>query len=216
MISSSTGATVCTYPENSAHVCLSYNPCSFSCTNGFESSGTGDCICPDDKNLCDGVCQLQACPTAAVSEVLLERRTAPGSALRRRAVCRRGLTACGIFERRGTTNTPWECIDTARDLESCKYCYFASTREVMVTDGIAGRRRVHCASGLDLPSRDGLHSYPRCRERQVPGWRVRCQPLCSGLRGLFRCHYLRFAYGRSKPTFPYRKEARNCITGCFK
>ena len=103
----------CTYPEHALATCEAADPCAFSCSDGFVATPT-DCACPDGMYVCDGACQSQACPSAAA---VPRRRSAVA---RRGALCARGLTACGIYARRGMTSTPWECLDVARDLESCE------------------------------------------------------------------------------------------------
>ena len=113
----------CTYPENSVPACTADDVCAFTCTNGFTASPAGaptQCVCESPNTVCNGVCSNAACPTGAVGSNG-RRGYYGGSVLRKRAQCAKGHTVCGKYERRGALSDPWECVNTASDLESCEY-----------------------------------------------------------------------------------------------
>ncbi|KAI0717829.1 hypothetical protein C8T65DRAFT_104117 [Cerioporus squamosus] len=123
MITSSSSSRVCTYPDNAVPVCSTSSPCGFTCGNGFSLSQPGSgasstCVCQPPAAVCNGVCTTDACPSSVVTPA---RRRYMNS-LRKRAMCPAGTTACAVYERRGASSTPWECIDTMSDLESCGGC----------------------------------------------------------------------------------------------
>lgn len=67
--------------------------------------------------VCNGVCTTDACPSAGVTP---PTRRGYMNSLRKRAMCPAGTTACGVYERRGARSSPFECIHTDSDLESCE------------------------------------------------------------------------------------------------
>ena len=118
-------------------VCALYrDPCGFTCGNGFSFStagGTAQCVCPSTYTVIDGICTCPApnvvtngqctAPTTpsgpSPSSGVLRRRRAETQAHKAIAICaKQGMQACGVFG--GASDGEWECVDTARDLESCE------------------------------------------------------------------------------------------------
>ncbi|RDX45574.1 hypothetical protein OH76DRAFT_1407968 [Lentinus brumalis] len=158
LITSSPSSQVCTYPEHAIPMCAAGNPCGFSCGNGFSTvpaTNPSTCACVAPGAVCNGVCTTSSCPSSVVTAT---RRRYMNS-LRKRAMCPEGTTACGVYERRGALSTPWECIDTMSDLESCGGCINPldafSTRGVDCT-AIPGVIDVSCVSGACVVNRCGV------------------------------------------------------------
>ena len=110
----------CTYPAGSTPACTADDPCGFTCDNGFTASPAGnptECVCVAPATICNGVCTTDACPSAGVTP---PTRRGYMNSLRKRAMCPAGTTACGVYERRGARSSPFECIHTDSDLESCE------------------------------------------------------------------------------------------------
>jgi hypothetical protein len=106
----------CNYPEDSTPACIDNDPCGFQCNNGFTPSPAENpttCACQAPSVLCNGQCvDAGSCP----SSVPPPRKRWLGS-----GTCAEmgpEWAACGVF---GGGARAWECINTARDLESCKY-----------------------------------------------------------------------------------------------
>ena len=99
--------------------CVNGNPCGFTCTNGFSAyppSNPTACVCHAPNAVCNGQCGSPgACPSSISPAVADRRRRWLGS-----GSCTEmgpGWAACGVF---GGGARAWECVDTARDLESCE------------------------------------------------------------------------------------------------
>jgi hypothetical protein len=116
----------CHYPEHGTPACVNDNPCSFTCTDGFTAdppANPTDCVCNAPQVICNGICQAAgACPSSQpVSDKKKKKRSWVGS-----GSCTDmgpGWAACGVF---GGGPRAWECVDTARDLESCSCLYHLS------------------------------------------------------------------------------------------
>lgn len=104
----------CNYPDGSLPQCSSADPCGFTCTNGFTSSGD-KCECTAPKRACNGVCSNTAsCPSSTPEKKRAENLR------QKRMSCDVGFTACGTTSSYRKTLGPYECVDTETDLESCK------------------------------------------------------------------------------------------------
>jgi hypothetical protein len=78
------------------------------------------CGCPAPNVVCNGNCVSPgACPSSTVTYIQ-KRWVGSGSCTEKG----RGWAACGVF---GGAARAWECVDTARDLESCECTGLAST-----------------------------------------------------------------------------------------
>ncbi|KAI0705545.1 hypothetical protein C8Q76DRAFT_801292 [Earliella scabrosa] len=143
----------CTYPENSVPACTADDVCAFTCTNGFTASPAGaptQCVCESPNTVCNGVCSNAACPTGAAGSNG-RRGYYGGSVLRKRAQCAKGHTVCGKYERRGALSDPWECVNTASDLESCGGCITpldAHSPRGVDCSALPGVVDVACTTGL--------------------------------------------------------------------
>ncbi|KAH9170202.1 hypothetical protein EDB89DRAFT_1853721 [Lactarius sanguifluus] len=119
----------CNYPEHSVPACLDGNPCRFKCTDGFKSfppSNPTTCVCNAPKVVCNG-----------------KRWVGSGSCTE----MGHGWAACGVF---GGGARAWECVDTARDLESCGGCVLPLTPYSPIGQdctAIPGVADVACHSG---------------------------------------------------------------------
>ncbi|TFK94951.1 hypothetical protein K466DRAFT_534758 [Polyporus arcularius HHB13444] len=145
MLNASKDHQKCVYPDNADPVCASGTPCGFKCKNGFTASPDKhpiDCLCKFPHKVCNGVCgSFKACPSGKPF-----RR----DALRKRAICGEGLTACGIFGHSSFSHEAWECINTATDLESCGGCAFpldAFSPHGLDCTAIPGVTDVSCVAG---------------------------------------------------------------------
>jgi len=151
----------CVYPENSTPVCVDNNPCGLGCLNGFTASPTSNpttCVCAAPNVVCNSNCVAPgACPS---SQITLKRRwlgsrscTEIGS----------GWAACGVF---GGGARAWECVHTARDLESCGGCVLPLTpfspigQDCTALPGIAD---VSCLCG-ECVIRRCMHGYALSRD----------------------------------------------------
>ncbi|KAH9975011.1 hypothetical protein BGW80DRAFT_1559478 [Lactifluus volemus] len=137
----------CNYPANSSPACVGQDPCGFTCTDGFTASPPGSpatCVCAAPSVVCNG--------HGTCAEMGPE------------------WAACGVF---GGGLHSWECINTARDLESCGGCMLPLTPYVPIGQDctslpgvadvacIAGECVVHrCLSGY-VRARDGNHCVSR-------------------------------------------------------
>ncbi|KAF8260043.1 hypothetical protein EI94DRAFT_1668300, partial [Lactarius quietus] len=106
-ISGSATSSNCNYPDNSTPACVNGNPCGFICLDGCTA------IPPENTTTCGCI---------APSLIYNGTRRWVGSGSRTEKG--RGWTACGVF---GGGARVWECIDTARDLESCGGCVLPLT-----------------------------------------------------------------------------------------
>ena len=120
---------MCVYPENSTPACVDGNPCGFTCTDGYTASPADNpttCACSAPSVICNGQCTAAgACPSSGPGS----GGQAPSGRKRRwvgSGSCTDigpGWLACGIL---GGGPRAWECVNGARDLESCK-CLSRST-----------------------------------------------------------------------------------------
>ena len=95
----------------------------FTCTDGFLPSPASNptiCACDGPSVICNGQCVTAgACPS---SQALFKKWSWVGS-----GSCvdmGRGWVPCGVL---GGGPHAWECVNSARDLESCKYLLSHST-----------------------------------------------------------------------------------------
>jgi hypothetical protein len=112
-------AALCSYPPHSISSCAQGRSiaCGFECTDGFSPSPLNNpttCVCEAPLFNCNGQCIAAAsCPSIVVPD---KKKRWVGS-----GVCAEmgpEWAACGVF---GGGARAWECIDTANNLESCKY-----------------------------------------------------------------------------------------------
>jgi hypothetical protein len=105
----------CKYPDHSKPACTNGNPCGFTCTDGFTPSPPEKpttCVCAAPNMVCNGKCVAPgACPSS--QSTLKKRWIGSGSCTERG----HGWAACGVF---GGGARAWECVNIARDLESCE------------------------------------------------------------------------------------------------
>ena len=118
--------------------CTPSNPCGFLCPNGFLPSPVDAptrCACDesDGYTLCGGQCvpRARCASDASAADAPLQIIAAPRrrwewngvavSAPRRRTMCPRGQTACGVYGKRWVERAPrWQCVDTTQDEQSCE------------------------------------------------------------------------------------------------
>ena len=108
----------CVYPDNSNPACIAGKTCGFTCTDGLSPSPANNpttCACNAPSVICNGQCvPAGACPSSQALQPLKKRnRDGSGS-------CENmgpGWVACGVL---GGGPHAWECVNAARDLESCK------------------------------------------------------------------------------------------------
>ena len=102
----------CVFPENSSPACVDgQQNCGFTCNAGFTPSyNPPACVCAPPNILCNGQCQAGLCPSA---QALKKKRWAGSVSCSERGP---GWAACGVY---GGGPRAWECVNTARDLESC-------------------------------------------------------------------------------------------------
>ncbi|KAH9975013.1 hypothetical protein BGW80DRAFT_126310 [Lactifluus volemus] len=158
----------CQYPDHSSPACVGQDPCGFTCTDGFTPFPPGNpttCACKGDSVICNGQCvDAGSCP----SSLSVKKKRWVGS-----GICAEmgpEWAACGVF---GGTAHSWECINTARDLESCGGCMLPLTPYVPIGQdctSLPGVSDVACIAGecvvqRCLPGysvgRDGNHCVSR-------------------------------------------------------
>ena len=107
----------CIYPEYSTPACVNGMTCGFTCADGFTPSPSDNpttCGCSVPLVNCNGQCVVAgSCPSS--QPLRKKRRSWVGS-----GSCTDmgpGWVACGVLD--GGPRA-WECINGARDLESCK------------------------------------------------------------------------------------------------
>jgi hypothetical protein len=119
---------------HSKPLCVDKDPCGFQCTDGFTPSPAHDpkeCKCEHPNEICNGVCGPKgACPSQKPQNT--RRWLGSGSCSERG----HGWVPCGVF---GGGPRSWECVNTARDLESCECLVIMSEglRKQTLTDSIA-------------------------------------------------------------------------------
>ncbi|KAH9961979.1 hypothetical protein BC827DRAFT_1341618 [Russula dissimulans] len=172
MIDSAASQENCNYPDNSTPVCDNGNPCGFECIDGFTPHPPGNpttCECKPPNVICNGVCgSSNSCPSSQPQGESRKKKRWVGS-----GSCMEmgpGWTACGVF---GGSPRAWECVHTARDLESCGGCTLPLTSKSPVgTDcsTLPGVADVECLSGECvvrrclkgyLPARNGRSCIPK-------------------------------------------------------
>ena len=107
----------CVFPEHSKPACIEgQGNCGFTCTDGFTPSYDSNppaCVCAPPSVLCNGVCKESGpCPSANAAPDKKKRWFGSGSCAEKGM----GWAACGVY---GGSPSAWECVNTARDLESC-------------------------------------------------------------------------------------------------
>ncbi|KAI0247441.1 hypothetical protein BJV78DRAFT_1245779 [Lactifluus subvellereus] len=155
----------CVFPDHSIPACVDGNPCAFQCTDGFTPSppvNPTTCVCAAPSVVCNGKCVAAGSCPSSVSTPNKKRWVGSGSC----AEMGPEWAACGIF---GGGARAWECINTARDLESCGGCVLPLTPYTPIGQDctslpgvadvscLAGECVVHrCMRGY-VPARDGTH-----------------------------------------------------------
>ncbi|KAN0118847.1 hypothetical protein V8E52_004619 [Russula decolorans] len=120
LITNEAAQSNCVFPENSTPACVNgQQSCGFTCPNGLTPSFDSNppaCVCAPPNILCNGQCQATSlCPSAQATSN--KRKRWAGS-----VACSEkgpGWAACGVY---GGGPRAWECVNTARDLESCGGC----------------------------------------------------------------------------------------------
>ena len=116
-ISEEAAKSKCVFPEHSKPACIEgQGNCGFTCTDGFTPSYDSNppaCVCAPPSVLCNGVCKESGpCPSANATPDKKKRWFGSGSCAEKGM----GWAACGVY---GGSPSAWECVNTARDLESC-------------------------------------------------------------------------------------------------
>ena len=149
---------------------LMETPCGFTCTNGFSAyppSNPTACVCNAPNAVCNGQCGSPgACPSSISPAVADRRRRWLGS-----GSCKEmgpGWAACGVF---GGGARAWECVNTARDLESCE-CACPGVTTLHPRFFFFFRWRMRVPPDAPLAIRPGLYWYPRCRGRRLSVWEM--------------------------------------------
>ena len=110
--------------------CIDGDPCGFTCTDGYTASPPENpttCLCAAPNVICNGNCVAPgACPS---SQATLKRRWIGSGSCTERG---HGWAACGVF---GGGARAWECVNTARDLESCECAWNALTQNLIQSLG---------------------------------------------------------------------------------
>jgi hypothetical protein len=105
----------CNYPYHSSPACVNGNPCGFTCLDGYAPSPAANpttCECAPPNMVCNGQCvPTNSCPSSQATPQ--KRWIGSGSCTEKG----HGWAACGVF---GGGARAWECVNTARDLESCE------------------------------------------------------------------------------------------------
>ena len=147
-------------------MCADENPCGFTCTNGFTAfppSKPTMCACSAPKMVCNGKCMPPgACPSSGVITHPVKRRWAGSGSCAERP----GWAACGVY---GEDALAWECVNTARDLESCE-CACPRINTCHPFDYF--RWRMRAPPDALLADRPRLHRYPRCCGRRLSLWEM--------------------------------------------
>ncbi|KAJ3541449.1 hypothetical protein NM688_g6080 [Phlebia brevispora] len=124
LINGSPSKQSCTYPDHSQQVCNADDPCGFTCESPYVKEGN-QCVCPVPYSVCNGVCGDYSSGCGSGVPRSLQARadgrnynhlTGLASA---QASCKAYETVCGVYNGAGSA---YECIDTARNLESCGGC----------------------------------------------------------------------------------------------
>jgi hypothetical protein len=171
----------CNYPTHSTPACVNENPCGFSCTDGFTASPPTNpttCVCSPPSVVCNGVCQaIGACPSSQPPSKKKRSWVGSGSC----SDMGPGWAACGVF---GGGPRAWECVDTARDLESCKCALWP--RVCSAADGSVcfsvSRWWLHVPPYGLLPRGQGLLDPPWRCGRLLHGGRMRRPPLLTRIQ----------------------------------
>ncbi|KAJ3487114.1 hypothetical protein NLI96_g3749 [Meripilus lineatus] len=155
LINNAPSHQTCTYPDNAVSQCSSGNPCDFTCIKGFSPYPAGnptDCACSSPKRVCNGFClNVASCPS-----ISFPLRRSLGK------TCKSGYTACSIHGY-SADDDAYECIDTARDLESCGGCANPSGA------GVAAGVDCSALPGVaDVSCRAGKCDVSQC----MPGWKL--------------------------------------------
>ncbi|KAI0280477.1 hypothetical protein BGY98DRAFT_914604, partial [Russula aff. rugulosa BPL654] len=148
----------CEFPDRSTPACLPERPhCGFTCSDGFTASyDPPACMCNAPSVVCNG----RWVGSGACSEKGPE------------------WAACGVY---GGRAHAWECVNTARDLESCGGCaipltpYSPAGKDCSAIPGVADVACLYgecivfrCLPGFE-PSHDGhscIHKYSQLDDGQ--------------------------------------------------
>jgi hypothetical protein len=125
-INDQAAADNCVLPEHSTPACVEgQQKCGFTCTDGFTASLDSNppaCVCAPPSVVCNGQCTANGpCPSAQAQASKKRRWIPSGSCLEKGP----GWAVCGVY---GGSARAWECVNTARDLESCTYLTFHTPR----------------------------------------------------------------------------------------
>ncbi|KAJ8461983.1 hypothetical protein ONZ45_g18099 [Pleurotus djamor] len=176
MVNKAPDHKTCKYPAHAAPLCKKGNPCFFTCKDGFEASPASKptkCVCPKGTSECNGKCIKGLCPSGH------GHGKRDVSIMGRELRCSPGLTACGVL---GRSAHAWDCVDIARDLESCGGCAiplfpddpFATGVDCTALPGVAD---VACVKGVCvvrrcMPGYEGSSDGTTCVHRYDTEGRV--------------------------------------------
>jgi hypothetical protein len=186
----------CVFPENSTPACVDgQQNCGFTCTDGFTAcldSNPPACVCTPPNVVCNGQCQaIGLCPSAQPQTSKKKRWLGSGACSEKGP----GWAACGVY---GGSPRAWECVNTARDLESCTFLSNPSlTLRVFVSVILTAplwlvppcckkRWWLRYSAHALLPYRRGLLCASRRRRRRMSVWRMRRLPLSPRIQARAR------------------------------
>ena len=173
-------------------MCVDNSPCEFTCTNGYTTSPSTDCVCEVPNVVCNGNGVASgACPS---SQTTIKKRWVGSGSCKEKGY---GWAACGVF---GRGSRAWECFNTARDLESCE-CPWPSCRTYHSPFFYYKNFKwwIRVPPDAFLADRPRLHCPPRCRRCLLSLWRVCRPPLYARIRPVARRHTLHSCTGSHFP-----------------
>ena len=179
----------CEFPDHSTPACLPEHPhCGFTCSDGFTASyDPPACVCNAPSVVCNGVCQ-QSGPCASARASTEKKKRWVGSG----ACSEKGpeWAACGVY---GGRAHAWECVNTARDLESCTcspltlgvfVSVILTASSMLVPACCKNRWWLRYSSHALLSCRKRLLCDSRCFRRRMSVWRMHRLSLSPRIRAL--------------------------------
>jgi hypothetical protein len=186
----------CVFPENSTPACVDgQQNCGFTCTDGFTASLDSNppvCLCTPPNVVCNGQCQaIGLCPSAQPQTSKKKRWLGSGACSEKGP----GWAACGVY---GGNPRAWECVNTARDLESCTslsnppltprvFVSVILTASSLVCSPVPQKRWwLRYSAHALLSYWQGLLCASRRRRRRMSVWRMRRLPLSPRIQARAR------------------------------
>lgn len=148
-------------------------------------------MCTLPSVVCNGQCTANGpCPSAQAQASKKRRWVPSGSCLEKGP----GWAVCGVY---GGSARAWECVNTARDLESCTYLSESDppfTLRVFVSVILTAsscallqkRWWLRYSAHALLSYRQGLLCDCGRRRRRMSVWRMQCLPLSPRIRARAR------------------------------